>query len=106
MDEASFDALLKKELAPIEGPADRAFVARVDHAVAEAELYRRARRRIVGQLATEGLAVGAVAASLAFVARIPEIRDALTRTPELGWPALLLLFLFWLLLRGRPRVLA
>jgi hypothetical protein len=106
MDEAGFEALLKKEFAPPAGPADRAFVARVDQAVAEADLYRRVRRRILNQLATEALAVAAIAASLAFVARIPQIRDALTRTPELAWPAVLLLLLFWLLLRGRAGAFA
>jgi hypothetical protein len=106
MDEARFEALLKEELTPLEGPADRIFLARIGHAVVEAELYRRARRRILGQLGTEALAVGALAASLAFVARIPEIREALTRTPELAWPAILLLLLFWMLLRGKPGALA
>jgi hypothetical protein len=110
MDEAGFEALLKRELAPSDAPAESAFVARVDRAVAEADLYRRTRRRILRQLGSEGLAVAAVGASLAFIARVPEVREALTQAPGLLSVAGLLLLLFWLLVhpsgraaRGAPR---
>jgi hypothetical protein len=103
MDEAGFEALLKRELAPSEAPAESAFVARVDRAVAEADLYRRARRRILRQLASEGLAVAAIGASLAFIARVPDVREALTQTPELLSVAGLLLLLFWLLVHPGQR---
>lgn len=99
--EAGFEALLKRELAPSEAPAESAFVARVDRAVAEADLYRRARRQILRQLGSEGLAVGAVGASLAFVTRVPDVREALTQAPELLSIAGLLLLLFWLLVHPK-----
>ncbi|MEA3062496.1 MAG: hypothetical protein QOJ94_2277 [Sphingomonadales bacterium] len=103
MDEAGFESLLKRELAPSEAPAESAFVARVDRAVVEADLYRRARRRILTQLGSEGLAVAAVGASLAFVARVPDVREALTQAPGLLSIAGLLLLLFWLLLHPAGR---
>lgn len=106
MDDAELDALLQAALTPPERPADRHFVVRVDRAVAEAERYRLWRARLRRQLATEGLALGAVAASLAFVAQVPEVGALLDRAPGLAWPALLALLLFWMLVRGRSNLLA
>ncbi len=106
MDDAELDALLRAALAPPERPADRLFVVRVDRAVAEAERFRLWRARLRRQLATEGLTLGAVAASLAFVAQVPEVGDLLDRAPGLAWPALLALLLFWMLVRGRSDLLA
>ncbi|HEY0414593.1 MAG TPA: hypothetical protein VGD66_15780 [Allosphingosinicella sp.] len=101
MDDADFDALLREALAPPGRPADRGFVLGVERAVAEAERYRRWRSALVRQFVTEGLAVGAIAGSLAFIAQVPEVRGALDQAPGLMWSALLSLFLFWLLVRGR-----
>jgi hypothetical protein len=106
MDDLEFDALLREALAPPERPADARFVRRVDLAVAEAERYRLWRARMLRQLTSEALAVAALAGSLACVAQVPELRAALAQTPELAWPALLLLLLFWLMIRTRPHALA
>jgi sigma-70-like protein len=101
MDDAELDTLLRAALAPPKGPADRGFVVKVERAVAEAEMYRRWRAGLRRQLATEALALGAVGASFAFVAQVAEVHDALAKAPELIWPALLALLLFWMLVRGR-----
>jgi hypothetical protein len=100
-DDPELDILLSEALAPPEGPADRGFVLRVERAVAEAERYRRRRAALLRQLASEALALGAVAASLAFVAQAPQVRHALERAPELGWVALPAVLLFWMLVRER-----
>lgn len=105
-DDAELDRLLREALAPSEGPADRGFVLRVDRAVAEAERYRRWRARLLRELASEALAVGAAAASLGFVAQVSAVREALDRAPGLGLPAILALLLFWWLVRGRGGALA
>jgi hypothetical protein len=101
LDDRAFDALLAGALAPPEGPADRAFVARVDLAVAEAERYRVVRAAMRRQLVSEALAVAAVGGSLATVAQVPGIRAALADAPSLAWPAVLALLLFWMFVRGR-----
>lgn len=106
MDDAHFDALLREELAPPERPADRSFVLRVERAVAEAERYRRWRAALLRQFASEGLAVASVGVSLALIGRAPPVREALDQASWVLWPALLSLFLFWLLLRGRGGALA
>lgn len=106
MDDSELDSLLRAALAPPEGPADRAFVVRVDRAVAEAERYRRWRAGLRRQLVTEALALGAVGGSLAFIAQVPEVREALDRAPGLAWSALLAMFLIWMLVRGRGGALA
>ena len=106
MDDAELDALLQAALAPPERPADRGFVVRVDRAVVEAERYRRTRARLRRQLATEALALGAVAASLVLVAQVPQVGALLDQAPGLAWTGLLALLLFWMLVRGRSDVLA
>jgi hypothetical protein len=106
IEDREFDALLQGTLAPPDRPADRGFVVRVDRALAEVDRYRTARARLLRQLASEGLAVGAIAGSLATLAQIPGLRVALGASPGLAWTALLGLFLFWLLIRGRPGALA
>jgi hypothetical protein len=105
-DDPELNRLLGAALAPPEGPADRGFVLRVERAVAEAERYRRRRAALLRQLASEAMAMGAVAASLAFLAQAPQLRDALERAPELGWVALPAMLLFWMLVRGRGGALA
>ncbi|HEX2763036.1 MAG TPA: hypothetical protein VHM92_04200 [Allosphingosinicella sp.] len=104
--ESELDALLQEALAPPDRPADRGFVARLDRVVAEAERYRAARALLLRQLASEGLAAGAIAGSLFMLAQIPGLRAAIGAAPGLGWTALLALFLFWLLIRGRSAALA
>ena len=106
MDDSELDLLLREALAPPKGPADRAFVLRVERVVAEAERYRRWRARLWRQLAAESLALGAVGASLALIAQVPQVREALGRAPGLGWSALLAMLLVWMLVRGRGGVLA
>ena len=106
MDDPELDRLLSEALAPPTRPSDRGFVLRVERAVAEAERYRRRRAALFRQLASEALALGAVAASLAYMAQAPQVRDALERAPELGWLTLPTLFLVWALVRGRSGALA
>jgi hypothetical protein len=95
------DALLGEALAPSQSPPDRAFVARVDLAVAEADRYRAVRSAMRRQIGSEALAVSALAGSLVTVAQVPQLRIALAQAPSLAWPALLALLLFWILVRGR-----
>jgi len=106
MDDSELDLILREALAPPERPADRPFVVRVDRAVAEAERYRRWRAGLVRQLITEALALAAVAGSLVFISQVSEVSEALAATPGLIWPALVALFLFWRLVRGRGGALA
>ncbi len=105
-DDPGFDLLLREALAPPDGPADRCFVLRVERALIEGERYRRSRAALLGQLASEALAVGAVAASLAFIAEAPQVREMLASAPELGWLPLPAMLLVWLLVRGRGGALA
>jgi len=106
MNEAEFERLLHERLAPPERRADRAFTLKVERAVAEADLYRSWRVALLRQFVSEGLAMGAVAASLFTLSRIPQVREAVDQAPGLVWPVLLALFLLWLLMRGRGRLLA
>jgi hypothetical protein len=106
MDDSDLDRLLSEALAPPERPADRGFVMRVDRVLVEAERYRRWRAGLVRQLVTEALALAAVAGSLVFVSQVPAVSAALAATPGLVWPAVLALFLVWLLVRGRSGLLA
>lgn len=105
MNGIELDALLRDGLAPPAGPPDRAFVARVEKAVAEAEHARLWRARVAPQMVTEGIALAAAMGGLAFIARAPALRAAFARAPELAWPALLALLLFWMLIRGRGDIL-
>ena len=106
MDDNELDILLGEALAPPEGPADRGFVLRVERSVAEEERYRKWRSAFLRQLATEALALSALGASFALIARVPMVEAALTDAPGLIWAALVLLLLVWALLRGRGGVLA
>jgi hypothetical protein len=107
MDDAQLDAMLGRALAPPERPVDTAFVARVEREVAEFERYRRWRAALRRRLVSEGLAAAALAGSLVFLAQVPELRAILVQAPGLGWPAVLGLLLFWVLIvRGRPARLA
>ena len=106
MNEAQFQTLLSEGLAPPERRADRAFTLKVERAVAEAELYRGWRRALLRQFVSEGLAMAAIGASLAMLSQIPGVRSAIGQAPGLIWPLLLMLFLLWLLMRGRGRLLA
>ncbi|HEX8241731.1 MAG TPA: hypothetical protein VF574_18495 [Allosphingosinicella sp.] len=106
MDDEEFDTLLGEALAPPERPADRGFVLRVERSVAEEERYRKWRKALIRQLATEAAALAALGGSFAFIARIPAVAAALTDAPGLIWAALVLLLLIWALMRGRANVLA
>jgi hypothetical protein len=103
----ALDALLAGALAPAERSPDRRFVARVDRAIAEVERYRSARARLLRRLASEALAIGALAASLAVLARAPAVRQALVEAPSLAWPLLLSVLVLWVIVsRGRDTGLA
>ena len=101
MNDEDLDILLGEALAPPEGPADRGFVLRVERSVAEEERYRKWRSALLGQLATEALALAAVGGSFAMLSRVPAVEGLLSDAPGLIWAALLLLLLFWGLMRGR-----
>ncbi|HEY5722921.1 MAG TPA: hypothetical protein VIT45_11425 [Allosphingosinicella sp.] len=101
----AFDIFLAEALAPPEGSADRAFVARVDRAVLADELYRRQRKALWRRFGGETLAIAAVGASLATIASIPDLGELLGEASPLALPALLALplLLFWILVaKGRP----
>jgi hypothetical protein len=101
MNDEELDILLGEALAPPEGRADRGFVLRVERSVAEEQRYRKWRSALLGQLATEAMALAAVAASFAMLARVPAVAGLLSDAPGLIWAALLLLLLVWGLVRGR-----
>lgn len=92
----AFDALLAQELAVPERAPDRAFVARVDRAVAEAQRYRRWRTRLVRDLIGEGLTFAAMAGSFAMLSRAPGLSDALPDAPGMIWPLAFALLLVWM----------
>ena len=50
--------------------------------------------------------MAAIGASLAMLSQIPGVRSAIGQAPGLIWPLILMLFLLWLLMRGRGRLLA
>jgi hypothetical protein len=102
--DAGFDAMLAEALAPPDRAADRAFVALVDGAVAESERYRRQRAGLRRQLGGEMLALAALAGSIAVIARIPDVRAALAEAPNLAWPALLSLLIFWVAVTRMQRL--
>ncbi|HYD37492.1 MAG TPA: hypothetical protein VEA60_07755 [Allosphingosinicella sp.] len=106
MDDEELDILLGEALAPPDGPADRGFVLRVERSVAEEERYRRWRTGLLRQLATEALALAALGASFAVIARVPAVEALLTDAPGLIWAVLVTLLLVWALMRGRGSVLA
>jgi hypothetical protein len=106
MDDEEFDSLLGEALAPPDRPADRGFVLRVERSVAEEERYRRWRRALLRQLATEAMALAALGCSFAFIAQIPAIAIALNAAPGLVWAALVFLLLVWALMRGRAPAIA
>lgn len=107
MNESDFEALLRQEIVPPERPPDRAFVARIDSAVAQEAWFREWRARILRELSGEVLGLASVVGALAFAARAPGVREAIGGAPELaGTAVLLLILLAWLLIRGKPDALA
>jgi hypothetical protein len=106
-EDAALDQLLGKELALGERPVDAAFVARVDHGIAELERYRLRRTGLLRRLTGDVFSIGALGGSLALIAQAPEVRGALVEAPLVAWPALLSLLVFWIVLpRGKARMLA
>lgn len=100
-----FDTFLAEALAPPEGPPDAAFVARVDRAVIADAIYRRQRKALWRRFGGETIAIAAVGACLAEIARIPDLSALLSEASGLALPAMLALplLLFWtLILKGRP----
>ena len=103
-DEA-FDAFLADALAPPDRPPDPVFVARVDRAVLASMVYRRQRKALWRQFGGEMLAIAAVGASLAMLARIPDLRELLAQTSGFTLPALVALpmLMLWILVtKARP----
>ena len=100
--DAAFEALLADTLAPPAATPDRAFVARVDRALAEAERYREARRRLWRGLSRDGAAVASLAASFAILIRIPQIGAMTTQAPTLAAVALGWLLLLWIMATRHP----
>ncbi len=93
-----FDALLGNALAPPVRPADGMFVARVQAAIAEAERFRRWRRRALRKVGSEALILLGLAGAAFTLARIPVAQQLLDSVP-LAAPALGgLLLLGWLAL--------
>jgi hypothetical protein len=103
----ALDEILARELAIADRPPDHVFVAKVDHAVAEWQRYRRWRADLWRNLAGEMVSIAALGGSLAVIAEVPEVRAALSESPTVAWPALLSILLFWLVVtRTVPRPLA
>jgi hypothetical protein len=101
----AFERLLADGLAPADRPPDAAFVARVDRAVIADALFRRQREALWRRFGGETLAIAAVGAGLAVLARIPDLREALAGTSDLALPAMLALplLLLWILVtKARP----
>jgi hypothetical protein len=101
----SFDALLSDILAPPSGAADSAFAVRAQAAVAEAERFRRWRRRALRQVASEARMLAGLAGAAITIVQVPLIGEMLSGVP-LAAPALIgALLLTWLALgqtRGGP----
>ena len=93
-----FDTLLAEALAPPPGPADRLFVARAQAAIAEAERFRRWRRRALSQLGSEALVLFGLAGAALTLAQIPMAREVLTSVPFAAPSAASAVLLAWLLL--------
>jgi hypothetical protein len=102
--DSAFDAMLAVALAPPKRDKDRGFIAKVDRAVIERERYLRQRSALRRQLGGEMLALAALGGSVALLARIPDVSEALAEAPTLAWPALLSLLLFWLVVTRMQRL--
>ncbi len=104
MPDSAFDAILAEALAPPARDKDLGFIARVDRAVIERERYLRQRGALRRQLGGEMLALAALGGSVALLARIPDVSEALAEAPTLAWPALLSLILFWVAVTRMQRL--
>jgi hypothetical protein len=102
--DSAFDAMLGEALAPPKRDKDLGFVAKVDRAVIERERYLRQRSALCRQFGGEMLALAALGGSVALLARIPDVRDALAEAPTLAWPALLSLLVFWVAVTRMQRL--
>jgi hypothetical protein len=102
--DAAFDAMLAEALAPPKRDKDPGFMAKVDRAVVERERYLRQRSALRRQLGGEMLALAALGGSVALLARIPDVSDALAEAPTLAWPALLSLLIFWVAVTRMQRL--
>ena len=97
-----FDALLAGTLAPPARSADGLFVARAQAAIAEAERFRRWRRRAMRQVGSEALMLCGLAGAALTLAQVPLARDVLAGVP-LAAPSLVgALLLAWLALGRQP----
>ena len=98
MTDDEFDALLAETFAPPRRGPDRAFVARIGAAVAEAERFRAWRRRALRRLGSEALVLLALAGAAATLARDPGVAEALAASPFAIPAAVGALFIAWLAL--------
>lgn len=80
-----FDRFLSEALAPPARDSDRGFVARVSAAIALDEAFRAERRATLRALASQALALLAVAAGLLLVGRAAPVADFFAESP---WAAL------------------
>ena len=97
-----FDVLLSQALAPPARAADQAFLARAQAAIAEAERFRRWRRRALRRVGSEALLLTGLAGAGLTLAQVPAIGEVLSGVP-LAAPAVAgMLLLGWLAL-GQPR---
>jgi hypothetical protein len=91
----AFDALLAEALASPERPVDRLFVAHTQALVAEAERFRRWRRRALRQLGSEALVLGAMAGAASTIARAPLPQAVVGQAPSLIPAAIGLALVMW-----------
>ena len=102
MTDDPFDALLSDALAPPVRLPDQTFVARAHTAIAEAERFRRWRRRALRQIASEALVLTGLAGAAITLAEIPAVGEVLGGAPLAIPAATGLLLIAWLAL-GQPR---
>ena len=102
MTDDPFNALLSDALTPPVRLPDRTFVARAQAAIAEAERFRRWRRRALRQIGSEALALTGLAGAAITLAQIPAIGEVLSGAPLAVPAAAGILLLAWLAL-GKPR---
>jgi hypothetical protein len=102
MDDA-FDDFLRDSLTPAPGPADRAFVARVQTRITLDERWRAQRSASFRQLAWEMTALSAVAAAILTLSRVPEASEFLRQSPAAAFSAAAFLFALFLVPLVRRR---
>ena len=93
-----FDEFLARALRPPSRGADRIFVARVQSQIRLDEQLRAERRHMLSRLAIQLLGIVAIAASVFWMLRSPEIASFAAESPAILLTALLAAFSFAVLL--------